>query len=161
MTVHFFQAADEGRKRANALPPLPMEREPTFHRTPRGFVSLQNPDEVHHYLFYQTNFFVVGFTFTTYMYDEIIFLLGSYCIVHVFFAYGIVFDTLFILWRYKQIHLFILKKIYCNPSTFWSLSLFFIFWMNKSHVYCIWHYKKCYKKINTFQTLKFLCMTYW
>lgn len=45
MTVHFFQAADEGRKRANALPPLPMEREPTFHRTPRGFVSLQNPDE--------------------------------------------------------------------------------------------------------------------
>ncbi|XP_052705223.1 uncharacterized protein LOC128180999 isoform X4 [Crassostrea angulata] len=39
------KAADEGRKRANALPPLPMEREPTFHRTPRGFVSLQNPDE--------------------------------------------------------------------------------------------------------------------
>ncbi|XP_048730738.1 uncharacterized protein LOC125647914 isoform X3 [Ostrea edulis] len=40
-----IKAADEGRKRANALPPLPMEREPTFHRPPRGFVSLQNPEE--------------------------------------------------------------------------------------------------------------------
>lgn len=91
--------------------------------------------------------FVVGFTFTTYTYDEIIFLLGLYCIVHVFFAHGIVFDTLFILCRCKQIHLFILKKINCTPSTFWSLSLFFIFWMNKSHVYCIWHYKKFIKKL--------------
>jgi hypothetical protein len=42
----YLQAADEGRKRANALPPLPMEREPTFHRPPRGFISLQNPEEV-------------------------------------------------------------------------------------------------------------------
>lgn len=60
---NFFQAADEGRKRANALPPLPMEREPTFHRTPRGFVSLQNPDEVHHYLFYQTKYICGWFYF--------------------------------------------------------------------------------------------------
>lgn len=59
----FFQAADEGRKRANALPPLPMEREPTFHRTPRGFVSLQNPDEVHYYLFYQTKYICGWFYF--------------------------------------------------------------------------------------------------
>ncbi|XP_061189276.1 uncharacterized protein LOC133197318 [Saccostrea echinata] len=40
-----IKAADDGRKRSNALPPLPAEREPTFHRTPRGFVSLQKPEE--------------------------------------------------------------------------------------------------------------------
>nr|XP_022332826.1 uncharacterized protein LOC111130267 isoform X3 [Crassostrea virginica] len=40
-----IKAADEGRKRATALPPLPLEREPTFHRSPRGLVSLQHPEE--------------------------------------------------------------------------------------------------------------------
>ena len=40
-----FQAAEDGRKRATALPPL--EREPTFHRKPKYFNQYEgNTQEV-------------------------------------------------------------------------------------------------------------------
>ncbi|XP_033751620.1 uncharacterized protein LOC117335608 isoform X2 [Pecten maximus] len=40
------KAASDGRKKATVLPPLPIEREPTFQRQPRTLQSLQgNPDE--------------------------------------------------------------------------------------------------------------------
>ncbi|XP_060086455.1 NACHT and WD repeat domain-containing protein 2-like [Ylistrum balloti] len=44
--LQLIQAASDGRKKATVLPPLPIEREPTFQRQPRTLQTLQgNPEE--------------------------------------------------------------------------------------------------------------------
>ncbi|XP_069132997.1 NACHT and WD repeat domain-containing protein 2-like isoform X2 [Argopecten irradians] len=43
--LHLIQASNDGRKKATVLPPLPIEREPTFQRQPRTLQSLQGAPE--------------------------------------------------------------------------------------------------------------------